>query len=65
MGRRVKSLQQQARTAGMLYLLLAVSAPFVLLYVPGKLVQPGNATATADNIRASASLLCAEIGTRP
>jgi hypothetical protein len=41
----------------MLYLLLALSAPFGLLYVPGKLVQPGNATATADNIRASASLL--------
>lgn len=51
------STQRQARTAGILYLLVALSAPFGLLYVPGELVVPGNATTTADNIRASQLLL--------
>ena len=53
----MNSTKQQARTAGWLYLLVALSAPFGLLYVPAKLVEPGNATATADNIRASELLL--------
>ena len=53
----MRTLQQQARRAGLLYLLLAVSAPFGLLYVPGKLIVPGNAGATADHLRASESLL--------
>jgi hypothetical protein len=53
----VSSTQQQARVAGFLYLLLALSAPIGLLYVPGKLIVSGNATATADNIRSSEWLL--------
>jgi hypothetical protein len=53
----VRSLQQQARFAGFLYLLLALSAPIGLLYVPGKLFVPGNATETAENIRAAEWLL--------
>jgi hypothetical protein len=53
----VRSIQQQARFAGFLYLLLAVIAPIGLLYVPGKLIASGNATVTADNIRASEGLL--------
>ena len=53
----MNSTQQQARAAGFLYLLLALSAPIGLLYVPGKLIVSGNATATADNIRASEWLL--------
>jgi hypothetical protein len=53
----VRSREQEARTAGFLYVLVALSAPFGLLYVPGKLVVSGNASATADNIRASESLL--------
>jgi hypothetical protein len=48
---------RQARIAGSLYLLLALTAPIGLLYVPGKLFVSGNATATADNIRASEGLL--------
>ncbi len=40
------------RVAGLLYLLLAVLAPFRLIYIPSTLVVPGNATATADNIAA-------------
>jgi hypothetical protein len=53
----VRSTQQQARFAGFLYLLLALTAPIGLLYVPSKLIVFGNATATADNIRASEWLL--------
>ncbi len=53
----MRSTQQQARFAGFLYLLLCLIAPIGLLYVPSKLIVYGNATATADNIRASEWLL--------
>ena len=53
----MRSIQQQARFAGFLYLLLAFSAPIGLLYVPGKLIVSGNAAATAENLRASGGLL--------
>jgi hypothetical protein len=39
-----------------LYLLVVLTGPFVLLYVPGKLFVPGNATETASNILAHESL---------
>jgi hypothetical protein len=39
-----------ARVAGAVYLLLVITAPFSLLYVPSKLIVRGNATATASNI---------------
>lgn len=52
----MRSTKQQARIAGFLYLGLLI-APFGLLYVPAKLIVTGDATATADNIRASAWLL--------
>ena len=53
----MSSIRQQARVAGVLYLLLALTAPLGLLYVPGKVIVLGNATATAANIRASEGLL--------
>ena len=53
----MRSTRQQARRAGLLYLLLALTAPLGLLYVPGRLIVQGNATATADNLRASEWLL--------
>jgi hypothetical protein len=53
----MRTTQQQARVAGFWYLLLAVTAPVGLVYVPGKLFVDGNAAATADNLRASAGLL--------
>jgi Domain of unknown function (DUF4386) len=56
-GENLSSTQKQARAAGRLYLLLALTAPFGLLVVPGKLIVPGNATVTADNLRASEWLL--------
>lgn len=41
-----------ARVAGAVYLSLVLTAPFSLLYVPGKLIVRGNAAATANNILA-------------
>jgi hypothetical protein len=45
-----------ARIAGCLYLIVAVGGVFAELYVRSGIVVPGNAAATADNIRASATL---------
>ena len=53
----MRTTKQQARHAGLLYLILGLLAPVGLLYVPGKLIVSGNAAATADNIRASEWLL--------
>lgn len=55
------SLKKTARIAGLLYLLVVITGPFVLLYVPGKLFVPGDATATANNILANESLFRAYI----
>ncbi len=41
-----------ARIAGAVYLLLVVTAPFRLMYIPSALFVRGNATATANNIAA-------------
>ena len=53
----MNSTKKQARSAGLLYFLLGITAPFGLMVVPGKLIVRGDATATADRIRASESLL--------
>jgi len=52
----MNSLKTTARTAGVLYLLLAVTGGFSMLYVPS-LIVPGDAAATASNIMASESLV--------
>ena len=39
-----------ARIAGAVYLSMVITAPFSLIYVPGKLIVRGDATATANNI---------------
>ncbi len=41
-----------ARIAGAIYLSIVLTAPFTLLYVPGKLIVRGDAAATASNILA-------------
>lgn len=51
------STKRQARAAGAWYLLLALTAPFGLVYVPARLIVEGNASATSNNIRASEPLL--------
>lgn len=54
-------LKKTARVAGLLYLLVVLIGPFLLIYVPGKLFVPGDATATASNILAHQSLFRAYI----
>lgn len=58
----MNTIKSQARIAGLLYLLASIFAPFALIYVPSKLVVLGDATATADHIRASETLLRLGIG---
>jgi Domain of unknown function (DUF4386) len=57
------SIKKQAGIAGLLYLLVGISAPIGLIYVPAKLIVSGDATATANRIRASESLFRLGIGT--
>ena len=58
----IQSLKKRARFAGLMYLLLGISAPIGLMYVPGKLIVAGDATATANRIRESEWLLRLGIG---
>jgi len=53
----MNSTKKQARIAGLLYFLVGITAPIGLEYVPRKLMVAGNATATADHVRALGSLL--------
>lgn len=48
----MNSNSKNARIAGFLYLLSAITAPFTLIYIPNTLFVQGNATATANNIAA-------------
>lgn len=50
------SIKRDARVAGFIYLLLALTGPFRLMYIPEKLFVQGNASATAANIAAHESL---------
>jgi uncharacterized protein DUF4386 len=43
-------INKAARIAGAVYLSMVITAPFSLIYVPGKLIVRGNAAATAENI---------------
>jgi hypothetical protein len=58
----MNAIQKKARVAGLLYLLIALSAPFGLLYVPNALFVAGDPTATANHLRSSEALLRAGIG---
>jgi hypothetical protein len=51
------SIQTYARLAGLLFLISMLAGFFGELYVPNKLIVSGDATATANNIVASSSLL--------
>jgi len=52
----MNSTKKTARIAGILYLVNAVTGFFGIIYVPGRLIVSGNATATANNILASERL---------
>jgi hypothetical protein len=51
------SIKRQARAAGVWYFLVLLIAPIGLVYVPNQLYVRGDATATADHISASETLL--------
>ena len=53
----MESTKQMARHAGLLYTLACITAPFALIYVPSTLLVPGDATATANRVRDSETLL--------
>jgi len=59
----MNSIKKQARFAGLLYLLGSIVGCFGLIYVPGKLIVRGDATATANHIRASETLFRLGIAT--
>ena len=59
----MNSTKKQARFAGLLYLLASIIGCFGLIYVPGKLIVRGDATATANHIRASETLFRLGIAT--
>ena len=52
----MNSTKRMARIAGVLYLVNGVTGFFSIIYVPHRLMVPGNAAATAGNIIASESL---------
>jgi hypothetical protein len=49
----MNSTKKAARVAGLLYLLVSIPFPFCVIYIPSVLIVHGDATATADKIRAS------------
>jgi len=53
--------KRDARIAGLLYILMALPAPFALIYLPAKLIVPGDATVTANNVLAHETLFRAGI----
>ena len=46
----MNSTKKMARVAGLLYLFMAITGAFGVLYIPSTLIVPANAAATADNI---------------
>lgn len=50
------AIQRTARLTGVLILIIAVFAPFGMIFVPSTLVVPGDAATTAQNIMASVGL---------
>jgi hypothetical protein len=55
------SIQGLARRAGWLYLAQCLPAPFAYLYLPNRLLVPGDAVATAEHVRGSEGLLRAGV----
>jgi hypothetical protein len=52
----MSGIMREARIAGVLYMLLGVTAPVRLLYIQGEIFVPGNPEATALNIVANEAL---------
>jgi len=52
----VRSTRQQARVAGLLYVLMILAGLPALILVPSRLIVAGDAATTADHIRSAATL---------
>src|ERR1035437_7764095 len=52
----MNSIKKRAKVAGLLYLLLAITSIFGLIYVPSKLIVPQDTLATIHNIMTSEML---------
>jgi Domain of unknown function (DUF4386) len=57
----MSSSKRRARTAGLLYLTVAVFAAFAFNYATGRTYVPGNAAATAQSVLANAGLVRAGV----
>ena len=53
---KINSIKKRARVAGLLYLLLAITSIFGLMYVPSKIIVPQDTLATVQNIMASPTM---------
>lgn len=53
---KMNAIQKTARITGILILIMAVIAPFSMIYLPATLIVPGDATTTATHVLASESL---------
>ena len=53
MGEKITSLKNSARLAGVLYLLLAITGAYGIMYVPSKIIVRGDAVTTATNMLAN------------
>src|SRR5258708_13280995 len=53
----MRSTRQQARFAGLLYIMMCVTGLPGLLFIPNALIVNGDAVATANHLRASPNLL--------
>src|SRR5215831_17762901 len=53
----MNAIKKQAHIAGVLYVVASITAVFAWIYVNGKIFVRDDATATANNIRASETLL--------
>src|SRR6185295_5139210 len=56
MEEKMNSIKKTARIAGVLILIMAVFAPFSIIYLPSILIVPGDAAATTNNMMASEGL---------
>lgn len=52
----MKTLKQQTRFAGILYVLLILLGPFIILYIPSVIIVESNASQTVDNLLANETL---------
>jgi len=46
----MKTLKQQTRLAGILYILIVLLGPFVIMYIPSIIIVDGNISETASNL---------------